>query len=579
MKHFLIIIVLVLLSHSLYADSDIDGQTVSFTKLMNAMVSATRNTTFENVKVRYDMAIDKQGMDKRFAEAKDELVVSQRIRLLNCDFDMDYWLVLRKMTFNDYVSIFNCSHIKAILVGCDFKKTFRVYSNDMDFIDFDTCTFEHGFKFGRNDCKDRLKFTFCNFNVNEGLIHDVPNELDMEARIFFLSNKLNPLDLTVQHCTFNVPDKLKGDPQYFIEMRESGFSNLNFIYNTVNCNFDLSQSTVANTFMTYNCSFGGKLIMDAFNINPINTRVQWNSVKGNKLAVIDAVTKSIYHGERSDSLYDEFLFNSLISCYANFYNAFKAQGNRIAANECYIEWKNIETQYLKNTYKRTGDRKTFFNYVMDIFLRTFCDYGTNPLKAIQIAFYVLLSFAAIYFFFPYRIKTFQRRTVFDQLKLYGRYLASPKSLLEIEDSGFAEHKDPPSYTEYIKFLDSSDKKIPWYFHIFGRPIYFLEKLKDKPSMLFYRMIDWFPDEWESLKPAKKILATILYGFVFIFTVIWFLTIHILDSIMLSLNVFSTLGFGQIPVRGVPRYLTVIEGFIGWFLLSIFSVSLISQVIQ
>src|SRR5205085_3936303 len=160
--------------------------------------------------------------------------------------------------------------------------------------------------------------------------------------------------------------------------------------------------------MTYNCEYNGKIILDAFNINPINTRVQWNSVRGNRLAVIDGVTKSIYHGEKSDSLYDEFLFNSLISCYANFYTAFKAQGNRIAANECYIEWKNIETQYLKNTYKRTGDRKTFFNYVMNVFLKTFCDYGTNPLKAIQIAFYVLLSFAAIYFFFPYRIKTFQR---------------------------------------------------------------------------------------------------------------------------------------------------------------------------
>jgi len=144
----------------------------------------------------------------------------------------------------------------------------------------------------------------------------------------------------------------------------------------------------------------------------------------------------------------------------------------------------------------------------------------------------------------------------------------------------AKHKETKSYREYISFLETTDnKKVPWYFHVFGKPLYYLEKLKDKPSQLVYKLIDKFPDEWEKLTRSKKMLATVLYGIVFFFTVLWFLVIHVLDSVMLSLNVFSTLGFGQIPVRGVPRYLTVIEGFIGWFLLSIFSVSLISQVIQ
>ncbi len=566
-------------THTLYADSDIDGQTVTFTKLIDEMVNAHPNTTFENVKVRYVFSVDKPGMDKRFNEGGTELVVKNRIRLLNCDFDEDYWLVLRNMTFMDYCSIFNCHHVKALINHCTFMKTMRIYSNEMDFIDFDSCSFQHGFKFSRNDCKDRLKFLNCNFGVNESYINDVPNELDMEARIFFLNNKLTPLDLIIRNCSFDVPEKLKSNPQYFISIRESGFANLNFVNNRVNCNIDFSESTVANTFLTYNCSFINKILMDAFNINPVNTRVQWSTVMGNRIAVFDDITKTIYHGERSDSLYDEFLFNSLISCYANFYNAFKSQGNRISANDCYIEWKNIETRYLKNTYEKNGDRKTFFNYIMNVFLRTFCDYGTNPLKAIQIALYVLLGFAGIYFFFPYRIKTFQKRTVFDQLKLYGKYLTSPKSLLEIEDSGLLTHKEIPSYTQFTEFMKTTDKKIPWYFHFFGKPLYFLEKLKDKPTYLFYKVIDWFPDEWEKLKPGKKILATILYGVVFIITIVWYLTIHILDSIMLSLNVFSTLGFGQIPVRGVPRYLTVFEGFIGWFLLSIFSVSLISQVIQ
>ena len=53
----------------------------------------------------------------------------------------------------------------------------------------------------------------------------------------------------------------------------------------------------------------------------------------------------------------------------------------------------------------------------------------------------------------------------------------------------------------------------------------------------------------------------------------------INSIALSINTFSTLGFGDIPVTGISRYVAIIQGFIGWFLLSIFSVSLISQILQ
>jgi hypothetical protein len=54
------------------------------------------------------------------------------------------------------------------------------------------------------------------------------------------------------------------------------------------------------------------------------------------------------------------------------------------------------------------------------------------------------------------------------------------------------------------------------------------------------------------------------------------TIALLNAMTLSLNSFVTLGFGEIPTRGVARYVTIAEGFLGWFLLTLFSVALISQ---
>src|SRR3990167_7263473 len=74
-------------------------------------------------------------------------------------------------------------------------------------------------------------------------------------------------------------------------------------------------------------------------------------------------------------------------------------------------------------------------------------------------------------------------------------------------------------------------------------------------------------------PKKSSLFKRIFGF------IYKTLLRIFDSFILSLNLFTSLGFGSIEVSGLLLYIAVIEGFIGWFLLSIFSVSLISQVLQ
>jgi hypothetical protein len=94
---------------------------------------------------------------------------------------------------------------------------------------------------------------------------------------------------------------------------------------------------------------------------------------------------------------------------------------------------------------------------------------------------------------------------------------------------------------------------------------------------------FFPSDWDTTSKAKllqnyrdfveknekgywKPFLLLLKGFIY----------SMLNAVTLSLNAFITLGFGNIPTRGVARYFCVLEGFIGWFLLSIFTVSLINQ---
>jgi len=67
-----------------------------------------------------------------------------------------------------------------------------------------------------------------------------------------------------------------------------------------------------------------------------------------------------------------------------------------------------------------------------------------------------------------------------------------------------------------------------------------------------------------IKPFLMLSGGILYSF--------------MNGLALSLNAYTTLGFGNIPTVGIARYACILEGFIGWFMLSIFSVALLNQVL-
>lgn len=77
----------------------------------------------------------------------------------------------------------------------------------------------------------------------------------------------------------------------------------------------------------------------------------------------------------------------------------------------------------------------------------------------------------------------------------------------------------------------------------------------------------------------KFLGNLTMFFIFLYWIFKKIFIRLLDCIALSMNIFTTLGFGSTEMTGVPMYLTVIEGFIGWLLLSFFSLSLISQLVN
>ena len=95
----------------------------------------------------------------------------------------------------------------------------------------------------------------------------------------------------------------------------------------------------------------------------------------------------------------------------------------------------------------------------------------------------------------------------------------------------------------------------------------------------YARFELIKGRWVDLSPGQRLITG---SKVFVGLVVYLgylILVKAMNALILSINAFSTLGFGNIPVKSAIRYFTILEGFIGWFLLSIFSVSLISQILQ
>ncbi len=592
MKIFSLYILLLLstqLSSNLFGSS-IDNKKVTFKRLLEEMqygkpdtISNNDGTKYlavkiNNTEIEFDRTIDNK-LDDRFFKGADKIIVPYTVHLNKCTFSPAFWYLLRNIEFQGYLAFFECTNVKAKFTECTFKKTFRIYNTSIDFFQFTDCNFEHGFKMARSPVSDYFNFYNCNFSVNPAYLFDSPN-IDMEARLFTFQNKLNPVDMSFEKCSFKVSDSLKNNLQYNINMLGSNFNNLKFNECYTNVSINLSQSSVVNQFTCFKSRFDNYIIVDAFNFNPTNAKVQWGSVAGSKISLLAVGSNTIITGKSTHELKDEFLYNSLVSCYAMFYNSYRNQGNRISANESYKEWKDIETIYLKHLLDEKYSFNTYFNWLMNIFLDLFCDYGTNPIKSIKWSFYVMSFFAFFYFFFPYEGGVFNRDSFFSRIKLYINYFTTKKSLSELynekPENSLVEEQ---SFNEYLAAIEQNRNKLPIYIRIFGKQIFRLAVLKIRIYKWYYKLLDRITGKWEGIKGRRKFLANVLYGGIIFIILCSFLLKRVFDCLTLSLNAFSTLGFGEIPVKGAAQYLTVIEGFVGWFLLSIFSVALISQIIQ
>jgi hypothetical protein len=214
---------------------------------------------------------------------------------------------------------------------------------------------------------------------------------------------------------------------------------------------------------------------------------------------------------------------------------------------------------------------------MNAFLKFFCDYGTNPFKSLRWSFIVMLVFTALFMVYQWNFDNTEHKDIRLVFKNFGLYFVGGKSLLEIGQMMVPDPVKSGSSVELREFIYGHKKGLPWYYRIFGLNIT-RPKLTFR-SMFYYKIAHRVLGTWDQANRIKRLWVALVVS-IWIFGIfLKILFIRIFDAFTMSLNSFSTLGYGDLPRSEGMRYLSIIEGFLGWFLLSIFSVSLISQIIQ
>lgn len=490
-------------------------------------------------------------------------IANGNVSLLNCDFSCTLFLNGNASDESQQgLFIDNCNFNKSISIGAitylyvfdsSFGKYFKIYGSKQNL---------HQAWFQRNQFGVRWK----------------EKDKDKDPMLFYLyTGSDKPLfEIAFDSCYFN-----KNSPDiYDVVKFEGSIERLKFTNSYVNY-LDISSTNISNSLLFHNNEISSGISIEHTDISPENFIIPWEQIKNHKLCIIpDPYRKLIDIPLNSSSNFsniDPIAGSQLLSSYKKLNNLYKARGELHFANASLVELKDFETARLKYLYETRRGTQNFLNWQLNIFLKFFAEYGTNPIRSLVVSFYVVLIFSIFYFFTRTDWDNINRKYLVKQSESIMEYFTSEQKLEDFYSNAYKE--DLIEYKEFKSKIAESQAKIPFFFILFLKPLYFMTIIKHKLNTWIYRRMEILSGRWVDLTKTKKVTVGTIVALASIFYLGYLFVVRSLNSIILSINTFSTLGFGDIPVKGFMRYVAIMEGFLGWFLLSIFSVSLISQILQ
>ena len=261
----------------------------------------------------------------------------------------------------------------------------------------------------------------------------------------------------------------------------------------------------------------------------------------------------------------------------NYYDFYKSQQDLESSNAIYIEYKDLLLMQSELQYKQNPSFETFFKWRINQFLKVFSAYGTKPEKAVIFSMYVILLFAFIYLLFPNSWDAHGRKRIMNRYAFFFKYMNKKSGIHEVYLDN--QKEDLLEFDEFKALVEQQGKTVPKFFTATALPLYKWAISGTKFSAGILKRVDIMKGTWNDLPTKKRWWKSFLLIGAFTIAICYDVLIKMLNALMLSINTFTTLGFGEIPIKGLPRYLAIIQGFIGWFMLTIFSVSLISQLLN
>jgi hypothetical protein len=618
MKKLLLLFIFLISLNSVAQQQKKDFKTLSYSELFQ-MIEAEKDTIFE---LSDALIVFNPKKDQRFTGVREE---SSNISFENKDsLYIDKKIVLNQVVFDKNSSFRNSDNkqISGYIHHVVFKKS--VALNTTYGVYFLHCEFQKNlYVFKRNSFAEFYKkvqpfrsstFLWNQFEFSKlkngirysdfdpDIIENVSYALAINhSEISNLSKNRLSLISFRNHRDFQFNNNtLKGEGRVAIligaerrvSIEKNDFGNMNLYLST----FDENIASLRISQNTLNLP----LLIDIPNIN-INANIGWNQFR-NKLITRESYERifrnmsqygldSIPEVNSNDlwslenkqyylnklSYENKEAFNDEIKLRGKLYRLFKEQYKTEDANAVYMELKNLETARLKYLFESKPSFDKYFKWKVNQFLKVFSDYGTEPSKAVTFSFYVVLFFAFIYLFFPNTWDSHGKRRIMDRYRFFLKYVNKNSGIHEV----YLEEKKPEllASEEFKTYLLEKGKTAPKFFTTTALPLYRWSVASTKTFSWLLSKVDILKGTWSATTSKQKPLKSVLIFIVFFIAILYDIFIKMLNALMLSINTFTTLGFGEIPIKGLPRYLAIIQGFIGWFMLTIFSVSLISQLLN
>lgn len=510
---------------------------------------------------------------------REKIDIRSTIVLINCKLPENSTTVISNLNFHKNISFTSCTGAsQMIFYNNTFHKGIDIRNSDLGELQFAYSTILNRVVVAELQIS---LFSFHNSKLStEATLPDIPFTYGFEQEnqsyqyLFYINQnekKINWFHIgscEILSSEVNPVISLNGGIYDVIYFNEMDFKKT--IVDFTNC-------SVKETFAIQDCQFNQPLGTNQFNFPLNNTSFYWSQLKDVGLGLYYDYNQPPFHNNTDSLASDVNVFNTLKSSYSKFHSMYRTQGDIESANASYIQMKDMETGKYQYQYQQEPNLQSWFNWRLNQFLKYFSAYGTSPVKSLIFSMWTILIFAALYFFFPSDWDQIDRKFLIGKHRKLMEYFSSEQKL---EDFYSEEHKELfQSFENYKQETRENKGQLPGFVLALGRPLYLASMIKHKILTFFYRRIEILKGRWVNLSPSRKAYVSVVTFFSIATYTLYLIGIRTLNSVTLSINVFSTLGFGAIPVQGVTRYITILEGFIGWFLLSIFSVSLIGQVLQ